>query len=173
MYHISLIISHTSLYERSHAKNVVRLTIEMRLTFVIFVESTVRYAIAYIVYTKSNIHVSPHLVEGNFWKEMMALRIEGATYNRVRLIIGEIQYTVQPGLNWSTVAGNSNLFPATATWHSFGSFCFREVIVSMTDRMLRTWRKVLPLLGWFCILYDQGHPKYVTRIVISFPVTLR
>ena len=88
-YRISLIISRTFLHERPDARSGVRLTIEMRLNFEIFVEWTVRLAVAYIFYTKSHVQVSPHLVEGNFWNEMMAVRNEGATYNRGRLIYGD------------------------------------------------------------------------------------
>ena len=65
-YRISLIISRTFLHENSHVKNGVRLTIEMRLTFRIFVKLTVRQAYAYTVHTKSHMRVSPDLVEGNF-----------------------------------------------------------------------------------------------------------
>ena len=63
---ISLIISHTFLHETSHPKNGVRLTIEMRLTFGIFVKLTVRHAYAHTVYMKSYMRVSLGLVEGNF-----------------------------------------------------------------------------------------------------------
>ena len=65
-YRISLIISRTFLDETSHPENGVRLTIEMRLTFGIFVKLTVRHAYAYAVYMKSQMRVSPYLVEGNF-----------------------------------------------------------------------------------------------------------
>ena len=52
-----------------------RLTIEMRLTFGIFIKLTVRhaytaYAYAYAVYTKSHMRVSLGLVEGNFRNAM-------------------------------------------------------------------------------------------------------
>ena len=77
MYRISPIISRTFLHERSEVKNGVRLAITMRLTFEIFVESPVRHAIAFILYTKRHILLSPHLVEGIFSNEMMAVRIEG------------------------------------------------------------------------------------------------
>ena len=60
VYRISPIISRTFLHERSQTKNRVRITIEMQLTFEHFVESTVRHAIAYILYTKSHVQVSPH-----------------------------------------------------------------------------------------------------------------
>ena len=65
-YRISLNISRTFLHETSHSKNGVRLTIEMRLTFGIFVNLTVRHAYTYAVYTKSHIWVSFGLVEGKF-----------------------------------------------------------------------------------------------------------
>ena len=45
-YCISLIISRTFLHETPHPKNGVRLTIEMRLTFEIFLKLTVRHAYA-------------------------------------------------------------------------------------------------------------------------------
>ena len=61
----------------SHAKKRVRLTMKIGLTSEIFVESTVGHAIAYKVYTKSHVQVSPHLVEGVVLNEMMAVRIGG------------------------------------------------------------------------------------------------
>ena len=63
LYRISLTGSRTFLHETSHPKNGVRLTIEMRLTFV---KLTVRHADAYPVYTKSHMRVSHDLVKGNF-----------------------------------------------------------------------------------------------------------
>ena len=65
-------ITRTFLYQTSHPKNGVRLTIEMqltiemRLTFGIFVKMTVRDAYAHTVYTKSHMRVSLDLVDGNF-----------------------------------------------------------------------------------------------------------
>ena len=47
-------------------KNGVRLTIEMRLTFGIFVKLTVRHADAHAVYTKSHMRMSPDIVKVNF-----------------------------------------------------------------------------------------------------------
>ena len=63
---ISLIISRTFLHENSHVKNGVRLTIEMRLTFGIFVKLTVRHAHAYAIYTNSHSQGFPDLAEGKF-----------------------------------------------------------------------------------------------------------
>ena len=62
-YRISLIISRILLHGNSHVRNGVRLIIEMRLTFGIFVKLTVRHAYAHAVYTKSRMRVSPDLVE--------------------------------------------------------------------------------------------------------------
>ena len=68
-YRISLIVSRTFLHETSHPKNGVRLTIETRLTFGIFVKLTVRRADAHAVYTKSHMRVSSDLVEVNFYND--------------------------------------------------------------------------------------------------------
>ena len=65
-YRISLILSRTFLHENSSVKNGVRLTIEMRLTFRIFVKLTVRHAHAYAVYTKSRMQGYTGLVKGKF-----------------------------------------------------------------------------------------------------------
>ena len=56
------------LHETSHPKDGVRLTIEMRPTFGIFLNLTVRHAYAYAVYTKSHMRVSPGLVGGYILK---------------------------------------------------------------------------------------------------------
>ena len=86
IYRISL-ISHTFLHENSHVKNGVRLIVEMRHTFEIFVELTVRHAYAYTVFTQSHMPVSLHLVKGNIRNKMMTIRTggRGATYNRDRV----------------------------------------------------------------------------------------
>ena len=63
MYRISLTISRTFLHETSHPTNGVRLTIEMQLTFRTIVKLTVRHAYAYAKYTKSQMRVSPDVVE--------------------------------------------------------------------------------------------------------------
>ena len=151
MYLISLIISRTFLHETAQPKNGVRLTIEMRLTFGIFVKFRVRHAYAYVVNTKSHMqgytdlvegkshmqgytdlvegkshmqgytdlvegkshmqgytdlvegksHMQGYtdLVEGIFLKRNDWLsELGGATYNRVRLRIGKIRYSVHAPL---------------------------------------------------------------------------
>ena len=65
-YRISLIISRTFLHETSHPKKRVRLTVEMRITFGIFPNLTIKHAYAYTVYAKSHMRVSPDLAEGKF-----------------------------------------------------------------------------------------------------------
>ena len=54
----------------------------VRLKIEIFVELIVRHAFACILYTKSHVQTSPHLVKGYYWHEMMAARIQGVTCNR-------------------------------------------------------------------------------------------
>ena len=63
--------------------------LQSRCNFTIetFVESTVRHTIAYIVYMKSHVQVSHHLVQETFCNEMTLVRIEGATYNQGNTVV--------------------------------------------------------------------------------------